>query len=386
MAKRGEGRKWQRNGVWYIGYQAPEAGRSKEIRESCGRGATEAEAEALLALRLRHIANEREGIRRFVGPASERVLLKELLEDLIADHETRKLASMQPTRSHVKALSKVLGGHRAKSITTAVVDRYVRGRRKAGVAEATIDRELEMLRRAFRLGARATPPKVLAVPYVPRLLGKHENARQGFFDADTFAALLEHIPSEPFRDYLEWFFYTGWRVRESGTLEWQHFDRSTWTLRLAARNAKIKRVRVVPLVGPLRAIIERRLEARIPSCRLVFHEDGMPIISIARKGLRKRYYGQWYAACVAAGLPDEGEPGHLIPYDLRRTATRNLRRLGFADSIVMAITGHLTRDTFDRYGIVDERDLSEVFQALAPLPTPGSNVVALPSKHPAKRS
>src|ERR1051325_8768509 len=51
-------------------------------------------------------------------------------------------------------------------------------------ANATINRELSLLRRAFNLGKTATPPKVAAVPFIPML--KENNVRRGFFEDDTF--------------------------------------------------------------------------------------------------------------------------------------------------------------------------------------------------------
>ena len=78
-------------------------------------------------------------------------------------------------------------------------------------------------------------------------------------------------------------------------------------------------------------------------------ENGKPIKSFRRL---------WRKVCVRAGVPD------LMLHDLRRSAARNLRRLGIAESVAMKITGHKTPSVFKRYDITDEADLIEVANRL----------------------
>jgi integrase len=65
----------------------------------------------------------------------------------------------------------------------------------------------------------------------------------------------------------------------------------------------------------------------------------------------------WELSCQAAGVPG------LLFHDLRRTAVRNLRRAGVAESVIMKITGHRTRGVFERYNITDQTDTIEAGKA-----------------------
>ena len=65
----------------------------------------------------------------------------------------------------------------------------------------------------------------------------------------------------------------------------------------------------------------------------------------------------WHKACVAAGLGTltevEGKPDPrytgLIIHDLRRLAISNLMKAGTREKVAMMISGHKTRDVFDRF-------------------------------------
>ncbi|MBI3301236.1 MAG: site-specific integrase, partial [Deltaproteobacteria bacterium] len=141
---------------------------------------------------------------------------------------------------------------------------------------------------------------------------------------------------------------TGWRVQsEILSLTWDRVDLEAGTVRLYRGTTKNKDGRVIALPRVLRAILETQWQEHVAcysDCPFVFHRNGARI-----KDIR----GSWERACREAGLSGK------IPHDFRRTAVRNLVRASVPERVAMMITGHKTRDVFDRYDIVSAGDLEE---------------------------
>ena len=146
------------------------------------------------------------------------------------------------------------------------------------------------------------------------------------------------------QDVLDFGYHSGWRRGEILRLEWRDVDRARKVIRLRHELSKNRDGRLLVLAGPLVEVIERRWHGRVLGCPFVFH--------VTRPADRR------LAENVGAGVQAAKLPGKLF-HDLPRTVVRNLVRAGVPERVAMGITGHRTRSVFDRYNIVDERDLGQ---------------------------
>ena len=293
--------------------------------------------------KLDELAADRQGLKQFTTPQHRQLQFGSLLDDLVSDYRMRRVKSLASVLSHLKPLRDHFEDWRAVGITFRAIEAYITKRREGGkAANATINRELELLRRALRL---AHDRQLL--PSIPKVRVLTENnIRQGFFE--RLEAVVAALPAY-LQDFTRFAYLTGWRKGEIISLKWTDVDRDPGAIRLRPEAAKTGRGRTVMLEGDLATLVDRRYAARlverngrIKFTDLVFHRDGQPVGDFRKA---------WATACETAGVP-----GKLF-HDLRRTAARNMVRAGVPERVAMAVTGHVTRSMFDRYNIVSEDDL-----------------------------
>lgn len=339
--------------------------RGKEYRETAGAAIREIEkknrrkvsadearkvAQNLLKQRLKETGADSLGLRAFVGPQQDRLLVKDLLDDLEADFKLRQIKGLRPAASHLDVVRRALGDVRAVELTTATVNKFINQRLEAKKKPATINRETGMLRAALRLAFRRR--QISSVLEISKL--REDNARQGFFEQAEFEAVGEHMP-ECLKGFAHFGYCSGWRKSEISSLLWEDVDRLGRIIRLRSQNSKNGIGRMLALEGELWDIIERQWQARqyeqedgtVAFSRYVFHRDGARIGDIRKA---------WASACKKAAVD-----GRLF-HDLRRTAVRNMIRAGVPERVSMSISGHKTRAIFDRYNIVSEDDLRQAVQ------------------------
>jgi integrase len=237
-----------------------------------------------------------------------------------------------------------LGEVRASALRPQHVEEYREDRqleptrRGTAPSSATLDREIELLKRmlnhAVRIGTLASNPLAQV------RLRNEPNVRSRVLSDAQFARLFE-ASEEALRPILRMAFDTGMRLREMLHLRWERVDLRAGTVKLAAQDTKTEAPRTVVLTE---AVLEqlRNLPRGIGGA-YVFPNPatGKPWQDI-RKALRR--------ALEAAQL--EG----LWFHDLRRSFVTRARKAGIPESVVMRMSGHKTRAVFDRYNVVDESD------------------------------
>ena len=221
-------------------------------------------------------------------------------------------------------------------------------------ANATINRELAILRRAFVLAMH--DGQLFTRPHFPTL--KENAPRAGFFDDAQFEAVRRYLPEE-LRGVVTFAFITGWRIRsEVLAMTWRQVDFKAGTVRLDPGKTKTGEARVFPFTRELRDLldeqrehvreVERRLGKVVPHvwCWMESRRSRVPGAPI------RDFRGAWKVACRAAGVPGR------VPHDFRRSAIRNMVQRGVPERVAMMLAGHRTRTVFDRYAIVSHADLT----------------------------
>jgi len=356
--KRGDGCVYLRGRIWWVKYSVD----GKTVCESSG---SEKEADARTKLNgiLGDIAKG-----RYVGPTADKVTVSELADDVVTDYRANKLDSLDKAERSAKRIKGFFANAKAHSITGDLVRRFITRRLDEGAANATVNRELAFLKRAFNLGIEAE--RIIRKPYIPML--KENNVRKGFFEWPEFSAVRDACP-DYFKPVLTFAYYTAWRKEEILDLRWNQVDLQAEEIRLEVGSDKNDEGRVIAMGDEVLELLkgqwEKRKVVQLPGqsptllCPYVFHRSGKPI-----KDIRD----VWQGACIAAGLGqmiDVERNGKIKKkykgkffHDFRRTGIRDMVRAGTNEKIAMSISGHKTRSVFDRYNIVSTNDQKEAMR------------------------
>ena len=348
LYRSGEGR------VWMMRYVVPRPGGKRErVKETSGtRDRAEAEEVLRKAVSRAFVAREKE--EPMPTPKTRRVTVGDLLDALVVYWREKGVKDLN--ESGVAALRKIFGHRRAEEITIETVRAYRRKRLAEGMTNATVNRGVDALKRAFAVAAREK--RILQVPTFPEKLSERGNVRQGFLDQAQVNRLVSRL-QRPLDDMVRFAFATGWRQGEVRGLRWEWVTANEIRLPDSKNGAP----RSLSIAGAdLSAMFERLRKARTfqtasgtKISEFVFHRQGRPM----GKG---RIGREWRRACCAVGLgrreglDGKGAYSGAIFHDMRRSAVRSMIRGGVPEAVAMKVSGHKTRSMLDRYNIVDTKD------------------------------
>jgi integrase len=262
-----------------------------------------------------------------------------------------------------KHLTRLLGKRKVEQLALTHVEQYrsrrmdeVSNRTKRVPAIGTINREVGLLKRMINYAVRRGDLRMNPIALVRAL---HEsNIRQVVISERRFEVLLEKA-DPPLRPIILLAYDCGMRKMEILMLRWSQLNLHTGVAYLAPWDTKTDESREIYLTD--RAI--RELQAlkgiddgllSINGYAIINPQTGEPWVDI--KKMFKR-------ACEAAGLV-YGRDNGVIFHDLRRSFVTNARKRGIPESVVMAMSGHRTRNVFDRYNIVDNADLKNAVRRM----------------------
>jgi integrase len=139
---------------------------------------------------------------------------------------------------------------------------------------------------------------------------------------------------------------TGWRVSEITGLTWNKVDRFNGVVRIEPGKSKNKEGRTIYLDDELKEVINHQWKLRKKGKMTPY-----VFPNLRGTGKIRDIRFSWNKACKDAKI------GKRLFHDFRRTAVRNMVRSGIPERVAMMISGHKTRSVFERYNIVNDRDL-----------------------------
>lgn len=321
--------------TWCLRYREPGG---KEIRKAT-KARTKRQAEGILATVIRDIDDGAYETKQ----RQREVTFFEICDDFMAYSKAHKRSYKRDCDS-IKHLKGFFGDCLVKDIRPALVEQYITHRqdsitpRKKQPAPATINREMACLRTAFNKAMRNGRCENNPVNDVKFL--KENNKRDRVLSKDEYERLLE-ISSGHLKPILICAYETGMRSGEIFSITWEQVDFKKGFITLRPDQTKTDEGRKVPISPTLRRTLNRIKQDK----GVVFTYNGQSVKSIKRSFKR---------ACEKAGIKD------FVFHDFRHTFVTGMRKAGNNDRVIMAITGHKTMSTFQRYDTIDEEDLMKV--------------------------
>jgi integrase len=333
-------RKIVKSRYWYILYYSGQ----RQVRESSG-SESRMEAEALLQRRLGETGL---GIR----PAQDvKSLRYENIRDaLVAEYQNQKRGSLW-TRTDgslgitgLKHLDKYFKGYPVLRITTDSLRAYIAARRTQGAKDATIRRNLVLLRSMLNMARKEGKLRLQDVPHFPMPQDSEPVGR--YLPPEIFAQLRDQLP-KALHPFFTFMYFTGCRLGATRAITWDMVNADATEIKIPAELMKARAPLLIVLAGPGLTEVATML-------RKMFRQSGERIFDATN------YRAEWQKACTKVKVGKRNEKRQysgLRIHDLRCSAAINLVDAGVPEDTVMKIGGWKTKAMFSRYNVMDSRRL-----------------------------
>jgi integrase len=341
---KGTGSVYQRAGTQYFWCQY--VVNKKIIREST-HALTKTEATEYLNKKLLEVSSG-----KAMDPVAGKLLIGKLVDRMFAAKRNGTIPGARSVELDVIRWNangkQFFGDMPVKELNKQTLTAYVEKRKEDGAANGTVNKEISILRAAFKYEEIETSIKW------PRL---HEsNIRKDFLPEDKANALAAECAKVGLwlRAMFALAMSYGWRKSELMMLKTSQFDLAERTIRLEPGTTKNDQGRTVLLNAESYELVKACAAGKKREDYLFTDNDGKPLFRIECGRPVSTWRKTWRAVCKRAGVPD------LRFHDLRRTSARNNRRLGVPENVIMKLSGWSTASMFKRYSIVSTDDQKDV--------------------------
>jgi integrase len=280
-----------------------------------------------------------------------------ILRDYAVNGRKSRVTVERRLRKHILPF---FGDMAADDVSSEDFNRYVDRRKKTGAENGTINRELAVVKRMYRLARTGKPSRVREIPVFARL--KENPPRQGFVEDRNYTLLMGHARELWLKAILAVAYTFGFRKSELLLqMKVKQVDLETRSLSLYAGATKNDESRVIKMTEEVYELLRACVAGKSLDDHVFTRENGDPVLD---------FRGAWWALCKKAALGkfvkrrdrkgrDQNKWQGLLFHDLRRSAVRNMVRCGVPEPVAMKLSGHKTRSVFERYNIVSESDITE---------------------------
>lgn len=239
----------------------------------------------------------------------------------------------------------VLGNKRLNQITRLQIQTFHAGLIEEGLAAATANHHVKLIRRMLNL---ACEWQMLDVNPASRIhMFDEDNQQERYMNDVQLGNLLEVLRTDSARSVClitMFLLATGCRLGEVLSATWQQVDKDKRVFRVSASNSKSKRMRPVPLNDTALDVLNQLTTEGVYEHLFINRKTKKPYVNIAKV---------WDKLRNKAGLP------HLRLHDLRHQAASHLINSGSSLYIVQQILGHSDPSVTQRYAHLSMKSLND---------------------------